>query len=472
MYKFKFADIAEGLETGKVIEVLVKEGDTIEEGDDLFSVETEKVNTEIGAPIDGVIKKIYITDGEEIEVGQVVMDIDDGSGDNAAEEPAAAAEEEAPAPSVVGAVPVSNDVIAPRTIPTSAAKATPLAKKIAADKNINLDNVQGSGTNGRIRVEDLSGGSATTGFVNEKIKATPAVRRFARSKNIDLKYVKGSGPGGRILTSDVESHISTTAQAPMPTAAPASPQPPAPVMPPFQPPVVPSEPYTYKKMTGIRKAIARQMHIAKSTIPETTLMVDVELSELMKLRAQLKPTALEQGVKLTFMAFFTKACAIALKRHPVLNSSLDMEKDTIVYKNFFNIGIAVDSPAGLMVPVVNDADQKSILRIAAEIVDLAGKVRAGTIKMTEMRNSTFTISNYGSVGVEYGTPVINYPEAAILGIGTIVKKPIVNKDNQVVPGNVLPLSITIDHRTVDGADGGRFLSTLKNLLENPLGLML
>ena len=225
-------------------------------------------------------------------------------------------------------------------------------------------------------------------------------------------------------------------------------------------------------LTGIRNAIAKQMTLAKSQIPETTLMREANISELVKVRALLKEQAAKENIKLTFMAFFIRACCIALKQMPIINSSFDANKRVIIYKDFINIGIAVDTDYGLMVPVIKNAAQQSILKLAQSVVDLASRARIKKLKITEMQQGTFTITNYGSVGIEFATPVINFPEVAILGVGSFKKKPVIAPDGQIVPGVLVPLSLTIDHRVIDGADGARFLNIIIDILENPTKLML
>ena len=504
MLKFKFADIGEGLDSGKVLEVLVKEGATVEEGDDLFLVETEKVTTEIGSPIDGTIAKIYIANGDEIKVGQVVMDIDDGSpqsvDSDSESEDAAQAKPTKTGASVIGSVVESDAELPPRGTGESVApkvSMTPLAAKIAETDHLDINNLTGGGANGKITVADLPPNDFNSTsdlpsdtvlrtvaklhdsaefkpFVNTSIKATPQLRHYALVHKVNLANVKGSGVDNRILLKDIDAYIK---QHPAPestvVAADATlPPTPTPVATPLTQPMPKQAMYLRQKMSAIRKATARHMVLAKKTIPETTLILEAEISQLVNLRNHLKPYAEKQGVKLTYLAFIIKACAVALSTFPILNSTLDEEHDEIVFKNFFNIGVAVDSKHGLMVPVIKEANQKSILKIAAEIIELANKVRSRTITMAEMQNGTFTVSNYGSVGVEFGSPVINYPEVAILGVGVITKKPVVDHNGNIVAGNVLPLSLTIDHRLIDGAEGGRFLMLLKNYLEDPTSLML
>lgn len=479
MYKVKLADIAEGLESGKIIEFLVKEGDQVTEGQDLFSVETDKVNAEVGAPVDGRIAKIHFKAGDEVRVGELVIDIDDGKGGDESVKPGTASPT-APAASVVGTIAVSDTLIpSPLTTPP---KATPLAQKMAQDQGINLRGITGTGSNNIITTADLkpkttpavavtedSTGSSVhqpapvtpaPSFVNNDIKATPFLRHQAAQSKVNLAHVRGTGPAGRILVQDLTNFINSQQAAPPPATTNAA------------PPNTLEKLITPTPLTGIRKAIARQMVLTKTKIPETTLMREVNITELVKLRASLKVEAAQQGVKLTFMAFFIRACCVALRQVAIVNSSLDEANNVINYKHFINIGIAVDTPAGLMVPVIANADQKSILKIAAEVVNLAKRARERKITLAEMQHGTFTISNYGSVGIEFATPVINYPEVAILGIGAIVKKPVLDQAGQVVAGSVIPLSLTIDHRVIDGADGARFLTVIINLLETPTKLLL
>ncbi len=461
MFKMKLADIGEGLESGKILEFFVKVGDTIEEGDDVFNVETEKVTTEISSPVDGTIKEIHVNAGDEVMVGALVLTIDDGSGagdedeDEGAEEDAGGG-----SASVIGEVPMSDDELPARHAPA------------APEPEV---------------------------FVNTQVLATPLVRKMAADQKIDLTHVKGSGPNGKILKKDLEAHA--TAAPVQPTAAQAAPQPqayvapqayippqpqpqvvvPTPPPPPQAPPVVRRPmffdnpgvdlPDTIEAFSGIRKAISRAMTISRSKIPETTLFKDIDVTKLWELRGQLKNDALAQGIKLTFLAFFVKAVAIALHQFPNLNARLDEEKSQIIQKRNYNMGIAVDTPAGLMVPVIKHADQKSVLRIAAEINDLAVNARNRTIKPTQLTGGTFTLTNFGSAGIEFATPVINYPEVGILGVGAIKRAPVI-RDNSVVPGYLLPVSLAIDHRVIDGADGGRFLKVFSDLLTNPFSLLM
>ncbi|AGM24862.1 dihydrolipoamide acetyltransferase family protein [Spiroplasma chrysopicola] len=428
MVKFKFADIGEGLTEGKVGAINIKVGDKVKDGDEMFSVETDKVNAEIYSPCDGVITKINMKVGDVIYVGDVVVEIDDGKGDapvaSATPAPSVAEPvEEEKAAGVVGAVPISNAVLPSRGLPTT--------------------------NNAAVN--------------NEHILATPIVRKMAADMKVDLSKIKGTGPNGRIMKADLLAG---------PTSAPIASGPSIGGAPITIPNIQVSGNVKREPMSSIRKAIAKQMTLAKTVIAETTLIKNVNVTKLIEIRTQLKGQAEKQGVKLTYMPFFMKACAIALKEFPILNSSYDQQSEEIIYKEYYNIGMATDTANGLMVPVVKGVDQLNVLQIGAVINDLATRTRDRKLKADEMRDGTFTISNFGSAGVEIATPVINFPEVAILGVGTIEKKPVVNANNEIEISSILPLSLTIDHRLIDGADGGRFLQRVSALLESPALLLL
>lgn len=225
-------------------------------------------------------------------------------------------------------------------------------------------------------------------------------------------------------------------------------------------------------MSSIRKAISKAMTNSRTIIPEVTLTMDINVTELVRLRGQLKESALEKGVKLTYMPFIAKAAVLSLQSYPIINTTYDHASEEIIYKNFFNLGIAIDTEAGLIVPVIKGADQYNILQLGAKIADLAKLARDKKLTMADLKDASFTITNFGSVGAKYATPVINYPESAILGVGAIEEKLVMDKTGNVNVNHILPVSLAVDHRTIDGADGGRFLLKLKSLLENPATLLI
>jgi pyruvate dehydrogenase E2 component (dihydrolipoamide acetyltransferase) len=279
------------------------------------------------------------------------------------------------------------------------------------------------------------------------VQATPAVRALAKQKRIDLASVKGTGPGGRITKEDVEAAAAKTGQE---TSAEAD---------------------VYGSieripLRGIRRTIAKRMAEASKRVAEVTIWEDADISELEQVRAKEQRVAEEKGVKLTYLPFLIKAVIPALKAHPYFNASLDEAAEAIVLKKYFNIGIAVDTSDGLIVFVIKNADEKNILDLAKEIATLAEKARHRKIDLHELKGSTFTITNYGVVGASYGTPIINYPEVAIVGLGKIEDRPVV-RSGQIAIRKIMPLSLAFDHRVIDGVEAGRFLGVVIQHLEDP-----
>ena len=278
------------------------------------------------------------------------------------------------------------------------------------------------------------------------ILATPAVRALAKQMDIDLAQVKGSGPGGRLTKEDVERAAGKAA----PSGAAADTYGPVEKVP----------------LRGLRRTVAKRMAEASKHVAEVTIWEDADITELEQIRAQERKLAEAKGVKLTYLPFLIKASIAALRSHPYLNASLDEEAGEIVLKKYFNIGIAVDTPDGLIVFVIKEADQKNILDLAREAAVLAEKARHRKIDLPELRGSTFTITNYGVVGASYGTPIINHPEVAILGLGKIEDRAVVRK-GEIVVRKIMPLSLAFDHRVIDGVEAGRFLGVVIEHLENP-----
>lgn len=278
------------------------------------------------------------------------------------------------------------------------------------------------------------------------VLATPAVRALAKEMNLDLTRVKGTGPGGRITKEDVERLLEKI-RAPMGAADTYG-------------------PIEKIPLRGLRRTIAKRMAEASKRVAEVTIWEDADITTLEQLRAKERKRAEAQGVKLTYLPFLIKASLAALKAHPYLNASLDEAAEEIVLKRYYNIGIAVDTSDGLIVFVVKEADQKNILDLAREGAALAEKARHRKIDLPELRGSTFTITNYGVVGASYGTPIINYPEVAILGLGKIEDRPVV-REGQIVIRKIMPLSLAFDHRVIDGVEAGRFLGVVIQHLQDP-----
>jgi len=278
------------------------------------------------------------------------------------------------------------------------------------------------------------------------VLATPAVRALAKEMNLDLTRVKGTGPGGRITKEDVEG-LAEKIVAPMGAADTYG-------------------PIEKIPLRGLRRTVAKRMAEASKRVAEVTIWEDADITELEQLRAKERKRAEAQGLKLTYLPFLIKASIAALKAHPYLNASLDEAAGEIVLKRYYNIGIAVDTSDGLIVFVIKEADQKNILDLAREGAALAEKARHRKIDLPELRGSTFTITNYGVVGASYGTPIINYPEVAILGLGKIEDRPVA-RDGQIVIRKIMPLSLAFDHRVIDGVEAGRFLGVVIQHLQDP-----
>lgn len=419
MFTFKFPDIGEGIHEGTILKWHVKVGDKVAEGDLLVVVETDKVNAELTSPEAGTIKELGPKEGGIIHVGDTVALIDNASGGNEAPEK------------------------------TESIKETKEEKPKES----------GAGVVGEIVVSDEIIGSyqAEVKPTSTRVLASPVARKIASDRSIDLSQVSGTGEQGRILKSDLENLTRK------PVAQASS----------FIAPEVkkPNGEFEVIKISRLRKAISNAMTTSKTLVPHTVLMDEIIVDDLVDFRTKAKAYAADRGVKLTYLTFISKAVIIALKEFPIFNASFNHDTDEVYIKKFINLGIAVDTKDGLIVPNVKNADQLTMLDLARTIDDLATRTNARKITLEEQQNGTFTITNFGSVGISHGTPVIYYPELAILGIGKISLKPVV-KNGKIEIASVLPLSLAVDHRIIDGAEGGRFLLRIKQLLENPTTLML
>ena len=422
-FQFKLPDIGEGIAEGEIVKIDVKVGDTIAEDDVLFEVQNDKSVEEIPSPVSGTITAVLVSEGTVAHVGDVIVEIatEGGSHAPAAAAPAAPAQASAPA----------------------AAPAAPTGVPAASNPG-------------------------------KLVLAMPSVRQYAREKGVDITAVVPTGKGGRVTREDIDNFggapVAAPAAAPAQAAAPAAPaQAPAKAAAPApaKPFVGSAEREERVKLTPMRKAISKAMVNSKHTAPHVTLHDQVEVSKLWDHRKKFKDVAAAQGTKLTFLPYVVKALAVAMKKFPVLNASIDDASQEIVYKNYINIGIATDTDLGLFVPNIKDANTKSMFGIADEINALAAKAHEGKLTAAEMGQGTITISNIGSVGGGWFTPVINYPEVAILGVGTIVREPVINENDEIVIGRNMKLSLSFDHRIVDGATAQKAMNEIKRLLNDP-----
>jgi pyruvate dehydrogenase E2 component (dihydrolipoamide acetyltransferase) len=450
-WEFKLPDIGEGVTEGEVVSWLVKPGDVVKEDEPMVEVMTDKATVTITAPKAGKIAETRGKVGEIVQVHAVLVVFDLG-GDGA---PVAA-----PAPTNGNGHAAKN----------GAAKDDGPAATAVGDIRETLP--------GMSAAPQRSPGAAP-GYFNAKPIATPATRKVARDLNVDLTRVPPTGPQGRVTKTDVEAFSKSGAPA-----GATSPSVSAPTISMPAPPVAAREavriappPASHAALeervpfAGLRRKIATKMAQSKHTAAHFTFVEECDVTALKALRARMKPAADAQGVKLTFLSFITKACVAALKKHPILNSALDESTNELVYRKYYNIGIAASTDAGLIVPVVKDADRKSLLDVARDIERLANDAKAGKSKVEDLSGSTLTITSLGQQGGLFATPILNFPEVGILGVHQMKQKPVV-RDGMIAIGEVMLLSLSFDHRIVDGHVGAAFAYDVISYLENPDKLFL
>jgi pyruvate dehydrogenase E2 component (dihydrolipoamide acetyltransferase) len=427
--EFKLPDVGEGLHEAELLKWMVKEGDYVREDQPIMEVQTDKAAVEITSPVSATVSKLIGKVGEVLHIGSVVVVFDDGK--------AAALPTDRTVEASVAATPA--DPKAPATVAPAAAAAAPAATVAAG------------------------------GMTGVKALATPVVRKLAREMGLEINQVPGSGKAGRVTADDLKSFAA--GGAPAAAAAPAA-APTAPAAPAFAPTAV--APVTGDEripLKGIRKIIADRMVRSKHTAPHVTCVDELDMTELVAFRGKAKDIAAKKKIKLSFLPFFFKALTTALKEFPTLNAQIDDEKQEIVLRKQYHIGFALDTDAGLLVPLIKDADKKSVFQIAAEMQDLIDRGHAGKLAPDEMKGSTFTVSNQGSIGGLFFTPVINHPEVAILGIGAGQDRPVV-RNGEIVIRKMAYLALSFDHRLIDGATATRFLGRVIELLSNPTLLMM
>ena len=416
----KLPELGDNVTQATVVGVLVKEGDRVEPGQPLLELETDKAVVEVPAEAGGVVKRVLVKVGDEVRPGQPFLELAEAEG--GAEAPPLKAEErpEAPAPKAEEA---------PRPAPK---EAPPAPQEAPSERRL--------------------------------IPAAPSIRRLARELGVDLTRLRGTGLAGRITEEDVRRAAGLGEAAP--AALPAAP---APRLPDF----TKWGPVRREPMSGVRKATVRSMSQAWAQVPMVTHFDEADVTELEALRKQYAKKAEEKGFRLTLTAFLLKALALTLKAFPKFNASLDVEAQEIVYKDYIHIGVAVDTPHGLLVPVIRDVDRKGVLRLAEELQEISQRARERKLSPEEMQGATFSLSNLGWIGGTGFTPIVNWPEVAILGVSRSQMKPLWDPGKEAfVPRLVMPFSLTYDHRLIDGADAARFCRHLAGILEDPLGLAL
>ena len=432
MADFLLPQLGEDVESGDVLEILVEVGDTITNGQDVIELETDKATIFVSANVAGVVKAINCSPGDTVTVGQSVLTVEGAAAPAAAPAPAAPESAPAPEPAPAPAPTPSPAAAAPAPAPAPTAPAAPVAAKPPA---------------------------APTPSSGVAVAASPSIRRFAREVGVDLRSVQGTGDHGRIVRDDVLKVVREGNRSGGGAAVPAGGQ------------TDGYGPVHIEKMPRIRQTIAKKMHESWTTCPRVTNFDDADVTALEEIRQNSKKEYAQGGVKLTSMPFLIKAVAMSLKAHPVINATVDMEQGQIIYKDYVNVGIAVDTDKGLVVPSLRSADKMGIPDIARQLGEMAENVREDKFSIEDLRGGTFTISNLGAIGGTYSTPIINTPETAILLVGRSRKMPVV-VDDKVEIRLMMPLSLSYDHRLIDGGAAARFLNEVIGYLDAPSRLLL
>lgn len=425
----KLPNLGEGADSGTVVNIFVKEGDKVEKDQPLIELENEKAVASIPSTASGTISKLFVKVGDKLSVGARIVTLDAAGG------PATKAQ--------------AKPSVSPTAKPVSSRPAAPPPEPEAVEESSE---------------EPVENQDESVATVNEQIAAAPSIRKMANDLGIDLRRIKGSARGGRIIISDVRSYIQRlmkAAQQPKAAAGVAvAPAKPAPEQIDFSKWGKVSK----KPMTPLRQVISRRMLENWNSIPHVTQFDDADISALLDLRKKYVAAYEKKGARLTVTSFILKAVVDVLKKHPIFNSSLDEISGEIVYKEYYHIGIAVDTEAGLIVPVIRDVDKKDLVQISKDLEELAKKARDRKVSGEELKGGTFTISNQGGIGGAHFTPIVNKPEVAILGLGKGSPKPIV-KNNMIEPRMMLPIGLSYDHRVIDGGAAARFTVDLLQAIE-------
>ncbi len=457
--EFEFPDTGEGVTEGKFLEWLVDEGEEVEEDQTVAEVETDKAVVDVPAPVDGEVDELKVSPGDKVEVGEVIMIIEPADHEKVEENPEEDVEEEENDS--------EEDVQTTKTESSnSEVLALPKVRKLAEEKGVKLESIK---TGERITEEEVleaAEGTETgkkeenqdqekTSTSSTSVQATPSVRKLAREKEIDIENVEGSGRGGKVTREDIlnygeessskEEHEEDDGHE-----------------------VKETEDDVREEFSGTRKMIAERMTESKFSAPHVTHVDTADVTDLVNLKERVQD---DVDVHLTYMPFILKAAQEALEEYPELNAELDEENDELVLRKSYDFNMAVDTERGLMIPLIEDVDGKSILELAEAVGEMAAEAKHGDLSPKDMKNGTFSITNLGVIGGEEFTPIINYPQTAILGLGKIQETAEV-VDGEVVPRHTVKLSVSYDHRVVDGATAARFTNTVIEKLENPEKMLL
>ena len=436
--KVELPFLAEGIEGGDVVQLLVHEGDRVSEGQSLIELETEKATVTVPAPTTGTVARLLVQQGDHVKVGQAFVELKD------AESEAGTAEMSAPEKSVAAMPSESSPAVEPNAeTQREHPQAGPTTSVPAPEQPVMKQKAAAVGPQA----------------VGTAIPAPPSVRRLARELGVDLSQVKGSEAGGRIIAEDVKAFVRERTKR---DTAPRGGE------------NIFSTPYGSERrepLSSTRRKIAANMTQAWTTIPHVHQFQDADITDLVALLKRYASEFKKKGATLTLSSLFLKAVVHALKLYPQLNATLDLTNGEVIYKDYYNIGVAVDTPAGLIVPVVQQVDQKDLLQISLELADLAERTRKREVKLEELRGATFTVSNMGGIGAGPFLPIINPPQVGILGVGKAKMTP-VYRDGQFVPRRVLQVCVAYDHRLIDGAIGARFTNEIVKVLEDFQGMFL
>ena len=445
-------DLGEDIEEADVLQIYVSVGDEIVLEQPIVEIETEKATLDLPSPTAGVVTEIHVRAGDTIRPGDPVLSVDSGTSPPPPAQSPAPPVEAAPEEPVVNSSSPPVDTAAP-VEPVPAPGPEP---KVDRDHPAPI-----------LRVPPAAPAPLVEGDLESRpVFASPSVRRFAREIGVDIRTVRGSGPGGRIDQADIKRHArETPSQTPDSGHSERSPGP----LPDF------SEFGAVDRipMSRLRRTIKRNMTVSWHEVPHVTLFHTADVTELEQVRRDYRDRAEEAGGRLTITAILLKITAAALLAHPHVNSSIDAENDELVLKKYVNVGVAVDAPRGLVVPVIRDVDKKNIIEISVELTDISERARSGDLGLQDFRGSSFTVTNLGGMGTGHFTPIIHHPNTAILGIGRAEKRP---EWSDVLDGweprSILPMSFTFDHRVMDGADGARFMTWIADVIRQPLVLAL
>jgi len=438
MMDVKLPELGENIEMVEVSAVLVEVGTRVGKDQPLIEVETEKANLEVPAPLEGTVTEVLVKVGDQLAVGQTIVRLDAGEAPVAetAETTTSAPEGKEQAVVASVALPQPTEVPEPQRI-------------------VDVHKAVIEFPAARVKPE-----------IGPSVPASPSVRRLARELGVDILDVVGSGPGGRISRDDVKAHAKRIVTG-MAASGAAGPVAPAAELPDFsQWGEIATEP-----LSNIRRATAKNMAMAWATVPHVTQFDRADITQLESMRKRFNKRDEAEGRKLAMTAIVLKMVAAALRQFPKFNASLDLANDVVILKKYIHLGVAVDTERGLLVPVIRDADRKSLVQVAGELSDLAKRARGKKLGLDEMNGASFTVSNLGGLGTTYFSPIVNWPQVGILGVGRAEHQAVFD-EGQFQPRLMMPLSISYDHRIIDGADAARFLRWLAEALEQPLLLLL